>query len=113
MMRMYIAESHDLKLPSPIVVPYNDTMTPSNQHLKTLRALFEVPVRSDVAWREVETLLRALGAELTEGRGSRLRFYLNGIRAVLHRPHPQKEIDRGAVISVKHFLTEAGIQPEE
>jgi hypothetical protein len=40
-----------------------------------------------------------------------VRIYLNGVRAVFHRPHPQKETDRGAVASMKRFLVEAGIHP--
>jgi hypothetical protein len=83
------------------------------KHRKTLRAVFEDPVRSDVVWTDIETLLSALGAELSEGRGSRVRVYLNGVRAVFHRPHPRKETDRGALKSVRRFLTEAGVEPEE
>ena len=30
---------------------------------------------------------------------------------VFHRPHPQKEADKGAVKSVRRFLTESGIEP--
>lgn len=55
--------------------------------------------------------MRAAGAEITEGSGSRLRVALNGVRAVFHRPHPRKETDKGAVRSVRRFLTEAGIRP--
>jgi hypothetical protein len=83
------------------------------KHRKTLRAVFEDPVRSDVVWTDIETLLSALGAELSEGRGSRVRVYLNGVRAVFHRPHPRKETDRGALKSVRRFLTEAGVESEE
>jgi hypothetical protein len=36
-------------------------------------------------------MLKAMGAEITEGEGSRVRIALNGVRAVFHRPHPQKE----------------------
>ncbi|WP_244514839.1 type II toxin-antitoxin system HicA family toxin [Ensifer sp. LCM 4579] len=46
-----------------------------------------------------------------EGQGSRVRGVLNGVRAVFHRPHPQKETDKGAVKSVRRFLLEAEIQP--
>jgi hypothetical protein len=84
----------------------------SKQH-KMLGAIFEDPVRSNVAWSDVERLLLALGAETSEGRGSRVRVYLNGVRAVFHRPHPQKETDKGALKSVRRFLAEAGIEPEE
>ncbi len=55
----------------------------------------------------------ALGAELSEGRGSRLRVYFSGVRAVFHRPHPRKEGGRGAVKSLRRFLLEAGLKPEE
>ena len=76
---------------------------------RTLLTVFEDPVRSNIAWRDIETLLEALGAEITEGAGSRERVALNGLRAVFHRPHPQKETDKGAVRSVRRFLVEAGV----
>lgn len=85
----------------------------SSKHRKTLRTIFEDPVRSDVAWTDVERLFGALGAEVSEGRGSRVRIYLSGVRAVFHRPHPQKETDKGALRSVRRFLAEAGFEPEE
>lgn len=85
----------------------------SNKHRKTLRAVFENPVRSDMAWADVEELLGALGAEVSEGRGSRVRVSLNGVLAVFHRPHPRKETDKGALRSVLRFLVEAGMEPEE
>lgn len=68
----------------------------SAKHRVTLQAIFADPVRSNIVWRDVEMLLVACGAEITEGNGSRVRIALNGIRAVFHRPHPQKETDKGA-----------------
>lgn len=84
----------------------------SKKHRKTLGAIFENPVRSNVAWSDIEKMLQALGAELSEGSGSRVRIALGGVRAVFHRPHPQKETDKGALMSMRRFLTEAGITPE-
>ena len=81
----------------------------NSKQRRTRDFIFEDPVRSDIAWKDVENLLAALGAEVSEGHGSRIRVALNGIRAVFHRPHPKKEIDKGAVKSVRRFLTEAGI----
>jgi hypothetical protein len=73
-----------------------------------LEAIFEK--RANIAWSEIEPLLLFHGAEISEGRGgARVRIALNGIRAVFHRPHPQKETDRGAVASMQRFVTEAGI----
>ena len=95
------------------IVPYFDTMDLSRRHRRTLRAIYENPLRSDVAWMDIEKLLRSLGAELSEGRGSRVRIYLNGVRAVFLRPHPQKETNKGALRSMRRFLLEAGIDPED
>jgi hypothetical protein len=78
---------------------------------KTLRAIFSDPVRANILWADVEALLLSLGAERDEGSGSRVRFALNGIRAVFHRPHPQKEAGKGMVKSVRRFLEEGGIRP--
>ena len=83
----------------------------SKKHRRTLMAVFADPVRSDIPWHEIETMLEAAGAEITEGEGSRVRIALNGVRAVFHRPHPQKETDKGAARSMRRFLTEAGVTP--
>jgi hypothetical protein len=81
------------------------------KHRRTLRAIFEDPVSSNIAWRDIEALLEASGAEITEGTGSRVRIALNGIRAVFHWPHPQKETDKGSVKSMRRFLKDAGVTP--
>ncbi|MBS0263051.1 MAG: type II toxin-antitoxin system HicA family toxin [Planctomycetes bacterium] len=81
------------------------------KHLQTLQAIFADPVRSNIAWRDIEALLAANGAQITEGAGSRVRIALNGMRAVFHRPHPQKETAEGAVKSMRRFLAEAGVKP--
>lgn len=82
------------------------------KHRKTLEAIFENPVKSNIAWSDIEKMLEALDAELSEGSGSRVRIALRGVRAVFHRPHPQKETDKGALMSMRRFLTEAGVTPE-
>ncbi|API51796.1 MULTISPECIES: type II toxin-antitoxin system HicA family toxin [Rhizobium] len=86
-------------------------MTVSGKHRTTLEAIFADPVRASIAWRDIEALFVACGGEVSEGNGSRVRVALNGVRAVFHRPHPQKETDKGAVRSVRRFLQEAEIRP--
>ena len=81
------------------------------KHSKTLQAIFEQPVRANVVWSDIDSLLVACGAEISEGRGSRVRVALGDVRAVFHRSHPQKETDRGAVMAVRRFLAEAGVEP--
>ncbi len=84
-----------------------------SKHRKTLSRIFDNPIRSNIVWTDIENLLVALGAEITEGRGSRVRIALNGGRSVFHRPHPQKETDKGAIVSIRRFLIEAGVEPND
>ena len=78
---------------------------------QTLNRIFEKPERLDIPWSNVESLFIALGAEISEGRGSRVRVALNDVRAVFHRPHPDRVTNKGAVKSVRRFLQEAGVIP--
>jgi len=82
----------------------------SKQH-RTLEAVFDVPTRADVRWPDVESLLAALGADISEGRGSGLCVRLNGVTAVFQRPHPKRIAGKGMVDSVRMFLTNARIEP--
>ena len=82
-----------------------------SKHRKTLEAIFDKPEPANIAWRDVETLFTALGAEISEGNGSRVRVALKDVRAVFHRPHPRKETNKGAVKSVRRFLEAAGVKP--
>ncbi len=81
----------------------------NKKHRRTLEKIFEVPERPDIIWNNIESLILALGGEISEGRGSRVRIVLNDVRAVFHRPHPQKETNKGAVKSLRRFLQEAGV----
>ncbi|OIO94153.1 MAG: hexulose-6-phosphate isomerase [Armatimonadetes bacterium CG2_30_59_28] len=79
------------------------------KHRRTLEVIFTDPVPADIPWADIESLLHACGAELSEGRGSRVRIALSGVRAVFHRPYPQKETNRDSVVAMRRFLTEAGV----
>jgi len=81
------------------------------KHAQTLKSIFHEPVLSSVKWKDIEALFESLGAEIEEGRGSRVRILLNDQMAVFHRPHPRKETDKGALVSVKKFLIAAGVLP--
>ena len=83
----------------------------SAKHRKTLEAVYERPERSDIAWRDIESLFVALGGEISEGAGSRVRVALGGVRAVFHRPHPERVTDKGAVKAVRRLLQTAGVEP--
>ena len=81
----------------------------NRKNQRTLDRIIEKPERSDIPWKDIESLIVALGGEISEGRGSRVRIYLNGVRAVFHRPHPKRVTDKGAVSSMRRFLKEAEV----
>lgn len=83
----------------------------NSRHHKTLDLIFAEPAPADLRWADIEGLVRALDAEVSEGAGSRVRVALGGVRAVFHRPHPSPETKRSAVRAVRDFLDAAGIRP--
>ena len=80
---------------------------------QTLQNIFTSPIRADIKWTDIENLFKALGASITQGRSSRVRVLLNGVKAVFHEPHPEKETNKGAVKAVKEFLEKAGIKAND
>lgn len=78
---------------------------------RTLEAIFNHPELSTIEWADVESLFLALGATVSEGRGSRVRVALNDVRAVFHEPHPERQISKPAVRAVRDFLRNAGVTP--
>ena len=62
-------------------------------------------------WKDIESLFLTLGTEIIQGNGSKVRVVLNGSKAVFHQPHPKKETDKGALVSVRRFLIQAEIKP--
>jgi len=80
-------------------------------HRKTLELIFGKHVLTRLKWQHVEVMFLALGAQAIEGRGSRVRFELNGDVATFHRPHPHKEAKPYQVRDARKFLEQAGVKP--
>jgi len=83
----------------------------NSRQRKTLSAVFRKPVPANIEWTAIEGLLVAAGANLIEGRGSRVRFEKEGRIVTFHRPHPSREARRYQVIDARNFLCEIGITP--
>lgn len=77
----------------------------------TLRQIYANPVPVNLEWRKVESLLLAIGRQLVEGRGSRVRFEKNGKVATFHRPHPAKEAKPYQVRDARAYLELLGVAP--
>ena len=80
-------------------------------HQRTLAAVYAHPVNANIAWKDIESLFRALGAEISEREGSRVAVVLFGEVRVFHRPHPSPQTDKGAVASVRRWLEQHGVIP--
>ncbi|MBN3256590.1 type II toxin-antitoxin system HicA family toxin [Pectobacterium brasiliense] len=78
---------------------------------ETLIQIFKTPVLSGVKWSNIESLVTALGGEIKEGSGSRVRFLLNGSIARFHRLHPSPDTDKGALVSLREWLENIGVKP--
>lgn len=80
-------------------------------HRKTLAAVFTDPVSKTLEWRRIEALLVAVGCQVIEGNGSRVRFEKVGHIATFHRPHPAKEAKPYQVRDARQFLEILGVKP--
>ncbi len=80
------------------------------RHRKTLD-IFLRPVSGSIKWRDIEALLTALGAEVSEREGSRVGVRLFADRRVFHRPHPSPDTDKAAVESIRKWLEMNGVKP--
>ena len=76
----------------------------------TLTDLFATPTKRNIRRSDVVSLIRALGGEVIEGSGSRVRFDLRGVSLNIHSPHPQPELRVYQVKAVREFLAQAGIE---
>ncbi len=61
-----------------------------SQHDDTLVAVFADPIKANIKWSDVERLLIHLGAELSEGRGSRVRIALKQCSSRFSSPSSAK-----------------------
>lgn len=81
------------------------------KHQRTLERIFARPTSGTIPWSDIETLFRALGADVSERAGSRGAVVLFGEVRVFHRPHPSPNTDKGAVNSIREWLDLYEVRP--
>ncbi len=81
------------------------------KHRKTLIAVFAQPTSSSIVFSDIETLIVALGGEVTERAGSRVKITLGAEQWHCHRPQPGKEVRRYQVEEARELLQRVGIEP--
>ncbi|MCW7755370.1 type II toxin-antitoxin system HicA family toxin [Desulfobotulus sp. H1] len=79
---------------------------------KLLQRLHSRP--KDFTWDELVSLLKALGFEIFQGRGSRCKFIHKETQTIisLHRPHPGNELKMYVMDQVIEKLSEMGVFDE-
>jgi len=83
----------------------------SRRHANLIRSIFHDPPSGNMHWREVESLLKHVGALLEPLSGARVRVTLNRMEAVLHRPHHSNVLDASSLLHLRGFLARAGVTP--
>jgi len=77
----------------------------NSDHRDVVKRLFAVPASENIEWRQVRSLLEALGA-VTEERNGKLKVELGGEVEVFHVPRT-KDIDRQTIVDVRRMLSHA------
>jgi hypothetical protein len=78
---------------------------------RSLTSIFQKPTPTGIQWRDIASLIKALGGEIQYGDGSRVRLDLKGESLNIHSSQPQKELKRYALRLVKELLTRTGDTP--
>lgn len=81
----------------------------SHKHASLMRSIFQDPLPANIHWREVESLLKHLGAEIEPAHGARFKVTLNRIEAFLHHPHNSSTCSRTDIKAVRDLLAHAGV----
>ena len=81
----------------------------SHKQANLLRTIFQDTHGANIHWREVESLLNHLGAQVEPSHGARFKVTLNGVTDFLHHPHHGNECTRDFIKQLRSFLLHAGV----
>jgi len=81
------------------------------RHTRTLRQIYKRPTSGNIPWRDIESLCKVLGADVSERAGSRVAIVLFGEVRVFHRPHPSPNTDKRAVASIRKWFEHYEVTP--
>lgn len=85
----------------------------SRHHVNLIRTIFHDPPSGNIHWRDVESLLKHVGAELEPLSGARVRVTLNRAVGILHRPHHGNTIEGGSLQHLRELLARGGVTPSQ
>ncbi len=83
------------------------SMSVDSKHRDTLEKILRHPASGNVEWRQVRSLLEAVG-DVVEQHDGKLKVTLGDETEVLQRPHG-KDVDTQMIVDLRRMLTRAGI----
>jgi transcriptional antiterminator Rof (Rho-off) len=86
-------------------------LTMKTKHTRTKQAIFAKPTQANIRFADIEALVVAMGGEVIEREGSRVRITLRGEEWRPHRPHPGKEAKKYQVEEFRELLERTGEKP--
>ncbi len=83
----------------------------NRRHKRTLERIYARPTSGNAPWSDIESLFKALGADVSERAGSRVAVVLFDEVRVFHRPHPSPNTDKGAIASIRKWFELYEVKP--
>ena len=81
----------------------------NNHHRDTLEKILAHPASANIEWREVRSLLEAVGT-VTEEHNGKVKVTLGSETEVLLPPR-DKDIDKQMIVDLRRMLRNAGLAP--
>ncbi len=81
-------------------------MALSNHHRETVRKILAHPASGNVEWRQVLSLLEAIG-EVTEEHNGHVKVTVGPETETLHRPN-DKDVGEQMIVDLRRLLVQAG-----
>jgi len=81
----------------------------SNRHRDTLTAIYQHPVSHNVRWKDVVSLLNAVGT-VDEEHNGKLEVHVGNETEVFHHPHGNDATEQ-QIVDLRRMLKSAGLQP--
>jgi hypothetical protein len=80
-----------------------------SEHRNTVEKIFREPSSGNIEWRQVKSLLEAVGIAIEEHNG-KLKVMLGDETEVLQPPR-EKDIDQQMIVDLRRMLRGAGLGP--
>jgi hypothetical protein len=78
-------------------------------HRATLERIFRHPAGGNIEWRQVLSLLEAVGT-VTEEHNGNVKVTIGSDTEVL-RPPREKDVDKDTIVDLRRLLRNAGLEP--